>query len=150
MKHSIVLNQSTNNWDEQDKAMIVAFLEYLFQELTINDVVTIKLEHDAKENQDIGVKINLRLAYVDLDNRLIVIYCKNRGLMDILRSIAHELIHVQQKDLGLLGDSPNIPFYLPNSRIPGYEFEYEAYGLSGILVRNFRAVLNGALDEEQH
>lgn len=144
MEHTIVLNQSNNNWDNEDKTLILGFLEYCFAELHIKAPVTIKLEYDAKENIDIGVKLNLRLAFIDLESRLIIVYCKNRGLLDVLRSIAHELIHVQQLDLGLLTTSTHIEFYLPSPDSSGYEFEYEAYGLSGIMVRNYRAVLNGA------
>ena len=148
MEHTIVLNQSKNNWSNEDKTMISAFIEYLFTQLHIKEPITLKLEDASNDTHDIGVKLNLRLAFVDLDSRLIVIYCNERGLLDILRSIAHELIHIQQKDLGQLGENTSIPMYLPNSSIPGYEFEYEAYGLSGIIVRNFRAILNGNANEE--
>ena len=146
MQHTLILNQSKNNWDEKDKAMILAFIEYIFTILYINKPVTIKLDDASEDNEEVEVKLNLRLAYVDLDTRIIIIYCKNRGLLDILRSMAHELIHIQQKDLGLLDNTVNISFYLPTPNSEGYEFEYEAYGLSGIIVRNFRAILNGAAD----
>lgn len=142
MEHTIILNQSKNNWSDKDRIMINAFIEYLFAELHIKNPVTIKLEDYSEDTHNVGVNINLRLAFVDLIDRLIIIYCTGRGLLDILRSIAHELIHVQQYDLGQLGENTNIPMYLPNSSVAGYEFEYEAYGLSGILVRNFRAILN--------
>lgn len=146
MEHTIVLNQSSNSWDDNDRTLILGFLEYCFTELHIKSPVTMKLEFSAKEDIDIGVKLNLRMAFVDLENRLIIVYCKNRGLLDILRSIAHELIHIQQLDLGLLTVSTHIDFYLPSPESSGYEFEYEAYGLSGIIVRNYRAILNGNND----
>jgi hypothetical protein len=148
MKHTVVLNQAKNNWDSEDRTLILGFLEYCFSELYITNPVTIKLENDSSENIDIGVKLNLRLAFVNLDDRLVIIYCKNRGLLDVLRSVAHELIHVQQLDLGLLSTTTHIDFYLPTHESPGYEFEYEAYGLSGIMVRNYRAVLNGNASNE--
>jgi hypothetical protein len=138
----VVLNQSENLWDSQDRALILGFIEYCFKELHITSPVTIKLEKDTKSNFDIGVKINLRLAFVNLEDRLVIIYTKDRGLLDVLRSIAHELIHLQQLDMGQLTTSTVIDFYLPSPDAPGYEFEYEAYGLSGIMVRNYRALLN--------
>ena len=145
MKHSIVLNQDKNNWIDQDKTMILAFIEYIFTQLIIKDSVIIKLEDASEDTHDIGININLRLAFVDLSQRLIIIYCKNRGILDVLRSIAHELIHVQQLDLGQLTLDTEIPLFLPSTNVPGFEFEYEAYGLSGIIVRNFRAILNGEI-----
>lgn len=143
MNHQIVLNQNENNWSEENKTLLLGFLEYVFEYLVIKAPVTIKLEPYAKDaNDGINVAVNLRSAYVELNSRLIIIYCQNRGFLDILRSIAHELIHVQQLDLGQLTIDTEISFYLPDSSAPGYEFEYEAYGLSGIIVRNFRAILN--------
>lgn len=147
MNHTVILNQSQNNWNSEDRTLILGFLEYCFSELYIKNPVTIKLEHASKDNINIGVKLNLRLAFVNLDERLIIIYCKDRGLLDILRSICHELIHVQQLDLGLLTQETKIDFYLPSHESSGYEFEYEAYGLSGIMVRNYRAILNGNNNE---
>jgi len=142
MKHVVVLNQSENLWDDQDRVLILGFVEYCFKELHLTSPVTIKLEKDTTSNFDIGVKLNLRLAFVNLEDRLVIIYTKNRGLLDILRSIAHELIHLQQLDMGQLTTSTAIDFYLPSPDSPGFEFEYEAYGLSGIMVRNYRAILN--------
>lgn len=142
MSHLIVLNQKTNNWNEFDRTIILGFIEYLFNELYIKSPVTIKLEKGDMSNIDIGLPIKLRMAFVDLENRLIIIYTNKRGILDIIRSIAHELIHVQQYDTGMLDLNTNIGFYLPDENSPGYDIEYEAYGLSGILVRNYRAILN--------
>lgn len=144
MSHTLILNQSRNKWIPEDRVLILDFIKYCFEQLYINKDVIIKLESESNDNIDIGVKVNLRLAFVNLEERLIIIYCKDRGLLDILRSLAHELIHVQQLDLGLIDTNVDIDFYLPSFESKGYEFEYEAYGLSGILVRNFRALLNGA------
>lgn len=149
MKHVVILNQKTNNWSNEDRTLILAFIEYCFKELYLTSPVTIKLEYESSENYDIGLKLDLRLAFVSLEDRLIIIYCKDRGLLDIIRSIAHELIHVQQKDIGLITNETQIDLYLPNYEAKGYEFEYEAYGLSGIMVRNFRALLNEEAKNEQ-
>ena len=147
MKHTLVLNENENKWTHNDIVMIKAFLEFLLTQLHIKKPVLIKLEPINEDDRNIGVNVNLKLAFVDLSERLIIIYCNGRGLLDILRSIAHEMIHVQQKDLGLLPPDISIPLYLPNDTVPGYEFEYEAYGLSGMLVRNFRAILNNKAND---
>lgn len=140
MAHELHLNSVENNWSEIDKKLIKAFTEYLFTVLKIKFPVKIELKQ-AFEDGTLALATDLRLAYVIPEERFIVIYCKDRGLLDILRSIAHEVIHMEQKDKGLL-DGVNIDFYLPNENAEGYNLEYEAYGLSGIIVRNFRAILN--------
>jgi hypothetical protein len=130
-----------------DKKLIKAFLEYLFQVLVIKSPVNIELRQ-SYEDGVVDIATDLRLAYVIPEEREIVIYCKARGLLDILRSIAHEVIHMEQKDRGDL-DGVNIDFYLPDESSEGYGMEYEAYGLSGIIVRNFRAILNSGADTDE-
>jgi hypothetical protein len=140
MRHELRLYSNENNWSDLDKKLIKGFAEYLFQVLTIKHPVKIELR-SAYEDGSVKIATDLRLAYVIPEERFIVIYCKDRGLLDILRSIAHEVIHMEQQDKGLL-DGVNIEFYLPSEESEGYSLEYEAYGLSGIIVRNYRAILN--------
>lgn len=140
MEHLLFLNQKENNWSDLDRKTLLGFAEYVFSVLKIEKPVTIKLKQ-SYDGDDLGISINLRLAYVIPEDRLIIIYCKDRGLLDVLRSIAHELVHIEQKDKGML-DGKEIAFYLPSEDSPGYGLEYEAYGKSGIIVRNYRAILN--------
>lgn len=140
MEHLLVLNQKENNWSDIDRKTIKGFMEYVFSVLKIYAPVTIKLKQVYDED-NVGISINLRLAYVLPEERMIIVYCKGRGLLDILRSIAHELIHIEQKDTGKFTNE-NISFYLPTEDSEGYGLEYEAYGKSGIIVRNYRAILN--------
>lgn len=140
MAHELHLNSSENQWSEIDKKLIKGFTEYLFTVLKVKFPVKIELKQSF-EDGTLALATDLRLAYVIPEERFIVIYCKDRGLLDILRSIAHEVIHMEQKDKGLL-EGVNIDFYLPDENAEGYNLEYEAYGLSGIIVRNFRAILN--------
>lgn len=41
-------------------------------------------------------------AYYAPGRNLIVVYCKNRAVVDILRSVAHELTHMMQDEQGML------------------------------------------------
>jgi hypothetical protein len=140
MAHELHLNSKENNWSDIDKKLIKAFVEYLFSVLVVKAPVKIELKQSF-EDGTISIATDLRLAYVLPDERFIVIYCKNRGLLDVLRSIAHEVIHMEQQDKGQLS-GVRISFYLPDENAEGYGLEYEAYGKSGIIVRNFRAILN--------
>lgn len=140
MNHELHIHSSENKWSDLDKRTLKAFTEYLFTVVDVKAPVKIELKQ-SYETDEIKVNLDLRLAFVIPDKRFIVIYCKNRGLLDILRSIAHEVVHMEQMDKGLL-EGVNIDFYLPTPESEGYELEYEAYGKSGIIVRNFRAILN--------
>lgn len=144
MSHQLHINSKENNWTDVDKKLIKAFVNYMFSVLVIKYPVKIELKQ-AYDDGNVQIATDLRLAYVLPEERSIIIYCKDRGLLDILRSIAHECIHMQQQDAGQL-QGVNISFYLPNEESEGYTLEYEAYGLSGIIVRNFRAILNQMAD----
>jgi Zn-dependent peptidase ImmA (M78 family) len=67
-------------------------------------------------------------AYYNPTNGDVKVYCKDRGLADVLRSIAHELIHHQQNQLGKLEQ--------PTQDIGG-EIEDEANSVAGQLVKKF-------------
>tara|TARA_R110001583_G_scaffold31899_3_gene108802 strand:+ start:1612 stop:2046 length:435 start_codon:yes stop_codon:yes gene_type:complete len=41
-------------------------------------------------------------AYYAPGKNLVVVYCKNRAVVDVLRSVAHELTHMMQDEQGML------------------------------------------------
>lgn len=67
-------------------------------------------------------------AHYDPNNNSIVVYCGNRSLGDIFRSLAHELVHVKQNELGMLDN---------NSGKTGSEIENKANSAAGIIMRKF-------------
>lgn len=62
------------------------------------------------------------------DNRSLVIYIKNRNLADILRTLAHELCHHRQNELGML---------YPGAGKTGSPIENEANIIAGMILREF-------------
>jgi cytidyltransferase-like protein len=62
------------------------------------------------------------------NNDKIWLYVKNRNMADILRTLAHELVHRKQAEDGRLE---------PNSGNTGSDIENEANAMAGILLRNF-------------
>jgi hypothetical protein len=44
-------------------------------------------------------------AYYEVGNNCCKIYCKNRALADCLRSVAHEMVHMMQDQIGILNGS---------------------------------------------
>lgn len=54
------------------------------------------------------------------------VYAKNRNLVDILRTVFHEIVHVRQGERGEIG---------PNSSYPGSPIEVEADALAGKFIK---------------
>lgn len=64
-------------------------------------------------------------GYVDGDNTIWV-YARNRNLVDILRTVAHEMTHVRQSEKKLIG---------PNASYPGSPIEAHADVIAGTLIK---------------
>lgn len=107
--------------DKLSKYALVKFIKFIQDELDLNTPFKVQLVTDRSDD--------LRTyAYYDPNSGLIKVYCKNRGLADVLRSVAHELIHHLQNQRGQLGQPvPDI----------GGEIEDEANSVAGQLVKKF-------------
>lgn len=107
--------------DKLSKYALVKFVKFIQDELDLNTPFKIQLVTNRSED--------LRTyAYYDPNNGLIKVYCKNRGLADVLRSVAHELIHHLQNQRGQL----EVPVQDIGGRI-----EDEANSVAGQLVKKF-------------
>ena len=107
--------------DKLSKYAIVKFIKFINDELNINTPFKVSL---VKQRDD-----DLKTyAYYNPQNGDVKVYCKNRGLADVLRSIAHELIHHHQNQVGKLDE--------PTQDIGG-EIEDEANSVAGQLVKKF-------------
>lgn len=107
--------------NKDDKYIIIKFIKFITNELNLNSPFKVKLT----VNRDDDLKT---YAYYNPNSEIIKVYCKNRGMADILRSIAHELIHHLQNQRGEL-DQP-----VPDI---GGKIEDEANSLAGQLVKKF-------------
>ena len=107
--------------DKLSKYTILKFIKFVSDELTLNRPFKVKL---VKQRDN-----DLRTyAYYNQTNGDVKVYCKDRGLADVLRSIAHELIHHQQNETGKLDE--------PTQGIGG-EIEDEANSVAGQFVKKF-------------
>ena len=107
--------------DKLAKYTIVKFLKFLNDELNLNQPFKVKLV----QNRDEDLRT---YAYYNPANGDVKVYCRQRGLADVLRSIAHELIHHQQNQNGKLqGPTQDV----------GGEIEDEANSVAGQLVKKF-------------
>ena len=107
--------------DKLSKYAIVKFIKFINDELNINTPFKVSLVN--QRDDDLNT-----YAYYNPQNGLVQVYCKDRGLADVLRSIAHELIHHHQNQLGKLEE--------PTQDIVG-EIEDEANSVAGQLVKKF-------------
>lgn len=109
------------------------FIEYVKNELELPDTPKINVIHDKNNMSD-----ELRsFATYNLSTHEITVNAHNRNLADVLRSLAHELIHYKQNQNGELSTE---------SGITGSDIENEANALAGILMRNYGKI-NGKIYE---
>jgi Zn-dependent peptidase ImmA (M78 family) len=107
--------------DKLSKYAIVKFIKFVNDELNLNQPFKVKLV----TQRDGDLKT---YAYYNPQNGDVKVYCRDRGLADVLRSIAHELIHHHQNQMGKLEQ--------PTQDIGG-EIEDEANSVAGQLVKKF-------------
>ena len=69
-------------------------------------------------------------AYYSNGDKRLKVYVKNRAIIDVCRSIAHELVHHKQNIDGRLDN-------VANPGADGSEFENEANSLAGIIIRKY-------------
>lgn len=107
--------------DKSTKHCIAKFVKYICDELNIDN--DFKLSLSSVRSEDLKT-----YAYYNPETYKIKIYCKNRGVADILRSIAHELIHhVQNKNGELQGEIQDV----------GGKIEDDANRIAGQFVKKF-------------
>jgi len=103
------------------KYTLVKFIKFIQDELDLNTPFKVQLVADRSDDLK-------TYAYYDPNSGLVKVYCKNRGLADVLRSVAHELIHHLQNQRGQLE--------FPVQDVGG-QIEDEANSVAGQLVKKF-------------
>jgi hypothetical protein len=80
------------------------FKDWACHKLHIKNTPKIELSYDTEEAQD-GHHTGRHVVGGDS----IWVYAANRNLVDILRTVFHELVHVRQGELGMIGDGDSYP-----------------------------------------
>jgi cytidyltransferase-like protein len=110
--------------NESETATIGEFVKYAIKNLEIQKPPrNLTFSYDnaaAKEKRSFG--------YFDPNVNKIWVYCKNRNMADILRTLAHELVHRKQDEDGRINYE---------SGKTGSNIENEANAKAGILLRDF-------------
>lgn len=108
--------------NDDKKQKLNDFIKFVKEELGIKNTPTIIVQ-----NHRNGLKTTANYDYTK-EEKIIKICGKNRALVDIMRSIAHELVHHKQFEDGRLEVKP------PDI---GGEIEDEANAKSGQLIKMF-------------
>ena len=85
---------------DDKKEKLDGFVKFVKKELQLKTVPTIKIQSNRDE-----LKTTANYDYTK-ENKIIKVYGKNRALVDIMRSIAHELVHHKQFEQGRLKVRP--------------------------------------------
>jgi hypothetical protein len=116
------LNEALLNKTDADIRKVTDFVNFAKDYLDINDDIKISLAFEKTAD--------IRTTAYYSNEGLIKVYVKDRAIIDVCRSIAHELVHHKQ----------NIEGKFENAVDPGEdgsEFENEANAVAGILIRKW-------------
>jgi len=108
--------------DKTKKERLNSFVKFVIKELNIDSAPTIVIQNGRGD-----LKTTANYDYRK-ENKIMKINCKNRLLVDVMRSIAHELVHHKQFEDGRLDTPP------PDI---GGEIEDEANAKAGQLIKMF-------------
>lgn len=109
--------------DDLDIRDVADFVNFAKDYLDIDD--DIKVELAFKKTPDIRTT-----AYYNNGEKRVKVYVKNRAMIDVCRSIAHELVHHKQNLEGRI-TNPEI------DGADGSEIENEANAVAGVIIRKW-------------
>lgn len=118
--------------DDDKKEKLNSFVKFVKEQLELKTVPTISIQ-----NHRNGLKTTANYDYTK-ENKVVKVCMKNRALVDVMRSIAHELVHHKQFEQGRLEVKP------PDI---GGEIEDEANAKAGQFIKMFSKMDETIYDE---
>ena len=112
-----------------NKDNVQEFIKFAKSALQLKEKVSVKLLTHRHEN--------MTAACYDPNTNEISIYTKGRAFADVCRSLAHEMVHQKQNELGILE---------ADSGQTGSDIENEANACAGIIMRNFGEIVENLYD----
>lgn len=110
--------------DDKKNEIINDFIDFIDGKLELNgDMPKIEISHDSKVAQD----MKSFGKYTPETNELLIV-ASNRNLADVLRTLAHELVHHKQHIENKIDQ---------NSNETGSDIENEANSLAAVFMRDF-------------
>ncbi len=86
--------------NDEHKTKLDNFVKFVKKQLDLKTLPTISVQGHRKD-----LKTTANYDYTK-ENKIIKVYGKNRALVDVMRSIAHELVHHKQFEQGRLKVQP--------------------------------------------
>ena len=117
---------------EENKNKLNEFVKFVRNELGIKKMPEIRIQNNRNE-----IKTTANYNY-NLPEKVVKIYGKDRALVDIMRSLGHELCHHKQWEQGRLEVKP---------ADIGSEEENEANAVAGIMIKKFALKDNTIYDD---
>lgn len=117
---------------DEKKQKLHDFVKFVKKELELKSVPTIVIQNNRN-----GLKTTANYDYTK-ENKVIKVNSKNRALVDVMRSVAHELVHHKQWEQGRLKVKP------PDI---GGEIEDEANALAGQFIKKYAKIDQTIYDE---
>lgn len=118
--------------NDDKKGKLNEFVKFVKKELDLKSIPTISVQNHRE-----GLKTTANYDYTK-ENKVIKVCSKNRALVDVMRSIAHELVHHKQFEQGRLEVKP------PDI---GGEIEDEANAKAGQFIKMFAKIDETIYDE---
>jgi len=116
--------------DDEIKEGLQLFVDFIIEKLKIKSEPSIILS-DVENKDKYGIVTS---ALVELSTNEVRLIAKNRMFLDVIRSIAHEFVHIKQNEQNRVkSDTPDV----------GGQIEDEANSLAGVYVKLFIYKLNG-------
>lgn len=113
------LDEASDDIDLQSE--VDKFVEWSSKKLNLKEIPTVELSMDTEEAQD-----NHHTGGHVVGSGEIWVYANNRNLVDILRTVFHELVHVRQEELNMIK---------PGDSYPGSPIEAMADMLAGKYIK---------------
>jgi hypothetical protein len=118
--------------NDDKKEKLNKFVKFVKDELELESIPTISVQNHRE-----GLKTTANYDYTK-ENKVIKVCSKNRALVDVMRSIGHELVHHKQFEQGRLEVKP------PDI---GGEIEDEANAKAGQFIKMFARIDESIYDE---
>ena len=130
IKNLMRIHEGKTTFPSEDKKVLDDFISFVKNELNIKNEVDIEFRDDKGENQEIKTTAVYKYSDKDPESDIadIKVHAGDRYIIDIMRSVAHELVHHQQNEKGKLkGKISNV----------GGPIEDEANAVAGELIKKY-------------
>ena len=126
IKNLMNITEGESLFPSEDKKHLETFVDFVVKELGIKNEVNIDYTEDKSKVDTTAVYRYEDGENEDIENAEVTVYTKERALQDIMRSVAHELVHHHQNEEGeLKGKIQNV----------GGPIEDEANSVAGELLK---------------